>query len=50
MKKFLLWVRINQLQTTNTFVFADNDSLAKIIGEMQFGAGNVLNFTEIVEP
>jgi hypothetical protein len=47
MKKFMLWVRINSLQTTQTIVFANNQLEAKWIGESQFGVGNVLNYTEI---
>ena len=47
MKKYLLWVRINQLQTANTVVFAENAYMAKQLGEMQFGIGNVLNYTEV---
>ena len=49
MKKYLLWVRIRQTQTTNTIVFADNQIAAKQLGEMQYGIGNVLNYTEIHE-
>jgi hypothetical protein len=47
MYKYQLWVRINQLQTANTIVFADNDYVAKQLGEAQYGAGNVLNYTRI---
>ena len=46
MKKYLLWVRINQTQTANTIVFAENAYMAKQLGEAQFGIGNVLNYTE----
>ena len=47
MKKFQLWVRLNQLQTTNTIVYADNALEAKWLGEAQYGFGNILNYTEI---
>lgn len=47
MKKYLLWVRINALQTTHTIVFAKTDIEAKWIGESQFGVGNVLNYSEM---
>jgi hypothetical protein len=47
MKKFMLWVRINPLQTTHTIVFANTALEAKWIGESQFGVGNILNYTEI---
>ena len=49
MYKYQLWVRINQLQTANTVVFADNDLVAKQLGEAQYGAGNVLSYTRIDE-
>jgi hypothetical protein len=47
MYKYALWVRINQTQTANTIVFADNDYTAKQLGEAQYGAGNVLNYSRI---
>jgi hypothetical protein len=47
MYKYQLWVRINQTQTANTVVFASNDYSAKQLGEAQYGAGNVLNYTRI---
>jgi hypothetical protein len=47
MKKFMLWVRINPLQTTHTIVFANTALEAKWIGESKFGVGNVLNYTEV---
>jgi hypothetical protein len=47
MYKYQLWVRINALQTANTVVWADNDLVAKQLGESQYGAGNVLNYTRI---
>jgi hypothetical protein len=47
MYKYQLWVRINQTQTANTIVFADNDYSAKQLGEAQYGAGNVLNYSRI---
>lgn len=47
MKQYRLWVRINQLQTADTIVFADNAYTAKQLGEAQFGIGNVLNYTEM---
>jgi len=47
MKKFKLWVRISQTQTTFIVICADNPIAAKQIGEVQFGVGNVLNYTEV---
>ena len=47
MKQYRLWVRINQTQTANTIVFADNDYAVRQLGEAQYGVGNVLNYTEV---
>jgi hypothetical protein len=47
MYKYQLWVRINQTQTANTVVWADNDLIARQLGEQQYGAGNVLNYSRI---
>ena len=49
MKKFILWVRISPTQTTNTYVYADNQLAAKMLGEHMYGVGNVLNYTEVSE-
>lgn len=49
MYKYRLWVRINSLQTAETIVFANTDYEAKLLGEAQYGAGNVLNYTRIDE-
>jgi len=49
MYKYQLWVRINQYQTAHTIVYAENDYAAKMLGEAQYGAGNVLNYTRIDE-
>jgi hypothetical protein len=48
MYQYQLWVRINQTQTANTVVWAENDYSAKQLGEAQYGAGNVLNYTRIM--
>jgi hypothetical protein len=47
MKQYRLWVRINQTQTTNTIVYAENAYMAKQLGEAQYGIGSVLNYTEV---
>ena len=49
MKRFQLWVRLSATQSTYTIVFADNAIDAKLLGEAQFGKGNVLNYTEVLE-
>lgn len=47
MKQYRLWVRINQTETANTIVFAENALIAKKLGEAQYGVGNILNYTEV---
>jgi hypothetical protein len=49
MYKYALWVRINNYQTVNTMVWAENDQAAKLLGEAQYGHGSVLNYTRIYE-
>lgn len=49
MYKYAIWVRINQYQTANTFVFANNDYEAKMLAEAQYGQGNVLNYSRVSE-
>lgn len=45
--QYKLWVRINQLQTAHTMVWADNDYSAKMLGESQYGSGNVLGYSRV---
>jgi hypothetical protein len=47
MYKYKLWVRLNTYQTAETIVWADNDLQAKMLGEAQYGKGNVLNYTRV---
>jgi len=49
MYKYQLWVRLNDYQTANTIVYAENDYAAKMLGEAQYGVGNVLNYTRLEE-
>lgn len=49
MKRYLLWVRLSTYQTANTYVYASNDIEAKLLGEAQFGKGNVLNYTAVAD-
>ena len=49
MSRYILWVRISPTQTTNTYVYADNQLAAKMLGEHMYGVGNVLNYTEVRE-
>jgi hypothetical protein len=46
MNKYTLWVRINPLQTAHTSVYASDAYQAKLLGEAQFGVGNVLNYVQ----
>ena len=47
MKQFMLWVRIDPYRTANTIVFASNSYEAKLLGEAQYGVGNVLHYMEM---
>ena len=47
MYQYQLWVKINETQTANTVVYAENDYAAKQLGEAQYGAGNVLGYTRV---
>ena len=47
MKRWQLWVRVANGATAHTIVFASNAFDARSLGEAQYGAGNVLNFTEL---
>lgn len=49
MYKYAIWARINNYQTVNTFVWANDDYQAKMISEAQFGFGNVLNYSRVYE-
>ena len=47
MYRYKIWARINAQQSVHTYVWADNDYAAKLIGEAQFGVGNVLGYTRV---
>jgi len=48
--KYQLWVRVNPYQTLYADVWADDDwHSAKMLGEAQYGTGNVLNYTRMSE-
>ena len=47
MYQYRVWVRINQLQTANTIIYADNDYSAKMLAEAQYGQGNVLSYHRV---
>lgn len=47
MKRYELWVRLSQTQTTHTIIYASNAIDALLLGEAQYGKGNVLNWREL---
>jgi len=47
MNKYMIWVRINALQTVHTIVYAENALAAKQLAEAQYGVGMVLNYTQV---
>lgn len=49
MNRYKLWVRVSPTQTAHTIVFAENAYEAKLLGEVQYGVGNVLNYTEMCD-
>ncbi len=49
MKRWQLWVRVSLTQTVHTIIYASNEIEAKLIGEAQYGNGNVLNYTELTD-
>lgn len=49
MLTFMCWVRLNQYQTTNVRIQASNSLDAKMIAEAQYGAGNVINCSQVNE-
>jgi len=44
MYQYRVWIRLNQTQTANVIVNADNDIQAKMLAESLYGHGNVLNY------
>lgn len=47
MYQYNVWIRLNQYQTANVVVNANNDWEAKLLAESMYGNGNVLNYTRI---
>ncbi len=47
MYRYQLWIRINPTQTAHVIIMADNDLQAKMLGEAQYGNGNVLGYTQV---
>lgn len=49
MYRYKIWVRVNEYQTAETIIMANNDLDAKLLAEAQYGQGNVLNYTRIYD-
>lgn len=49
MYRYQLWIRLNPTQTAHVVIMADNDLQAKMLGESQYGHGNVLGYTQLSE-
>ena len=47
MCRYKVWVRLNQYQTADVTINADNDYQAKLLAEAIYGVGMVLNYTRI---
>ena len=44
MTRYKLWVRLNDIQTAYTYIYAENDYTALMLGQAQYGVGNVLGY------
>ena len=44
MTRYKLWVRINDYETLHTYIYAENDYAAQMLGQAQYGVGNVLGY------
>lgn len=49
MKRWQLWVRVSLTETAHAILFASNAYEVKLLGEAQYGHGNVLNYTELCD-
>jgi hypothetical protein len=47
MKRYTLWVRLSATHTTHTIVWANNAIDARLLGEAQYGPGNILDYREL---
>lgn len=45
--EYELWIKINEYQTAHTRIWANDDYSARMLGEAQYGQGNVLNYTRL---
>lgn len=49
MKRYELLVRVASSITSRTMIYASSAYEAKMLGEAQYGQGNILNWTELPE-
>lgn len=47
MYQYRVWIRLNQYQTADVVVNANNDWEAKLLAESMYGSGMVLNYSRI---
>jgi hypothetical protein len=47
MYQYRVWVRLNQFQTADVVVNANNDWECKMLAESTYGSGTVLNYSRI---
>jgi hypothetical protein len=47
MNKYKLLVKLYNGMTTTTYVWAESDYAARILGETQYGKGNILNCIKV---
>ena len=47
MYQYRVWIRLNQYQTADVVVNANNDWECKMLAEGMYGSGTVLNYSRI---
>ena len=47
MQQFKLLVKLHNGMTTTTYVWAESDYAARLLGETQYGKGNILSCTKV---
>ena len=47
MYQYKVWIRLNQLQTANVLVYADNDIQCRQLAEAQYGTTSVLAYSKV---
>ena len=49
MYRYKIWVKLNEYQTAETIIMANNDYDAKMLAEAQYGQGMVLSYSRIYD-